>query len=208
MNKRAKKPVFVVFEGMDGAGKSDVSKMVASQLSAEWMTTPPKTFATLRKAVDEEYRDCGLAAQLFYASTVAHASERVKEKLARGQSVVMDRYAASTLAYDKSVRTSGVEDSAWVNTIFGGIVVPDITFYIQVSAGIRLSRMRKRGEENDTDVRSIDNARVLEDRYKRIFARLRRKSWNIRGIKNESTKEECMEKCIAVITEMRRILAG
>lgn len=204
MTPKNMRPVFAVFEGLDGAGKSDISKIVAEKSGCEWMTTPSEVFTPVREIADRQYRDCGLAAQLFYASTVVDASARVKAALESGKSVIMDRYVASTLAYDKSVRESGISDSFWTEKIFGNVVVPDITFYFEAAAEVRRLRMSGRGQHDGTDESSIQKSEILHARYCDVFAGMRKKSWDIVHILNEGAKEECVEKCLLEIIKKQR----
>ncbi len=198
-----KKALFIAFEGADGCGKSTISRMVAERLNAEWISTPSDKFKEIRKVADAEYQNCGLAAQLFYAATVVHTASLVKECMRRGKSVAIDRYAASTIVYDKIVRRSGLSDSFWINSIFGGIAVPDITFHLGIDDNIRASRMDKRGQRDATDETSINQAKELGARYARVLKILNtEKSWKIVRISNQRTPEICADKCITEIKKL------
>lgn len=199
----AEKPVFVVFEGMDGCGKSTVGAMVAARLGAEWLSPPPAAFADFRNEIDGVYKGRGLAQQLFYASTVAYASALVKEAKDAGNSVVMDRYAASTLAYDKIARDSGKPDAFWVEGVFSGVAVPDVVFYVEASGEIRKRRMEGRKEKGATDEDSIQKETQLSQRYETVLKLLGEHSWVVRRVKNETTPEECVDACMKEIMHLR-----
>lgn len=196
------KPVFVVFEGMDGCGKSTVSEKVERRLNAMRLVTPPEEFAAFRPRIDGVYKKSGLASQLFYASAVVHASALVKESA--GRDIVMDRYAASTIAYDKCSRDSGLPDEFWIDNIFAGIAVPDIVFYLDAPAGIRQARMASRKQKGATDEDSINKERQLAERYKTVLALLEERGWLVRRIANDKAPEECIDKCMKEIMLVRR----
>lgn len=199
------KPIFVVFEGLDGSGKSDISKIIAEKIKAEWMSTPLPELSDCRKSADELYKNCGLAAQLFYAATCVHASDRVTEYLRAEKSVVMDRYVLSTLAYDKSVRESGLPDSLWIDRVFGKIEIPRVVIYLDVPPKIRKQRMEKKRKTLDhTDKESLVKFEAVQKRYQTLFPKFRchKKPWRITSIKNEGSMEECVEKCLVAIHQL------
>lgn len=196
------KPVFVVFEGMDGCGKSTVSEMVADRLNAMRLVTPPEEFRDFRGKIDDAYKSSGLAAQLFYASAVVNASALVKESA--GRDIVMDRYAASTMAYDKCSRDSGLPDAFWIDNIFATIAVPDIVIYLDAPADIRQKRMESRPQKGATDDDSIRKEQQLAERYKTVLSLLEKQKWTIRRIANETTPEECVNKCLKEITLVKQ----
>lgn len=198
------KPVFVVFEGLDGSGKTGISRQVASAIGAEWASTPAKELSECRKIADNLFKNCGRAAQLFYAATVVHASAYAAERLRENKSVVIDRYAMSTLAYDKSVRNSGLDDSFWVDGVFSGLQVPHLVIYLDVPAEIREDRMKKsRGDWGATDRASVTKADNVHKRYCALFDKFRSlaQPWQIVTVKNERGLEECVEECLEKIRQ-------
>lgn len=135
------RPAFIVFEGLDGTGKSTCARRTADLLEAEYLTTPA---STLRPHRDEIVRSLGAsqeACQLFYLSTVFAASEEARALVAAGRSVVLDRYFLSTQAYAE-FRGSRLD----VDSI-GAILLPaNITVYLTAPLGIRRERLAARGE--------------------------------------------------------------
>jgi len=202
MNKT--NPVFVVFEGLDASGKTGISQEVAREIGAEWTSNPSKELWECREIADDLYKHCGRAVQLFYSAANVHLSDMVKERLRTGKSVVMDRYIMSTLAYDKTLRESGLPDSVWIDDVYSGIKIPDIVIYLDVSPKVREQRMNQRGTPDPTDVESLNKFKSVQDRYDKLSSLLghHKKPWYIVWIKNEGTKEECIEKCLA---EIRRL---
>ena len=71
-------PIFVVFEGLDGTGKSTCARLVAERLGAELLTTPSPEVRRYRDDLIECYAGSQEAAQLFYLSTVFAASDQIR----------------------------------------------------------------------------------------------------------------------------------
>jgi len=142
---------FVTFEGIDGAGKTTVSRLVAESFRAAgvpvFLTTEP-TATWLGDAVRRAYDDdVGPIAEsfLFLADRAAHVDE-IRAHLEKRELVLSDRYADSTYAY-QGARLEGVvrdpvrflqrASEAW-------IVPPDLTLLLRVPAELGLKRIQTR----------------------------------------------------------------
>ncbi len=142
---------FVTFEGIDGAGKTTVSRLVADSFRSAgarvFLTTEP-TATWLGDAVRRAYDDdVGPIAEsfLFLADRAAHVNE-IRTHLENGELVLCDRYADSTYAY-QGARLEGVVSDpvrflqrateAW-------IVPPDLTLLLRVPAELGLKRIQAR----------------------------------------------------------------
>lgn len=133
-------PVFVVFEGLDGTGKSTCARLVANRLGAELLTTPPPEVRVYRDDLIQHFNGCQEAAQLFYLSTVFAASEQIRALLQQGRSVVLDRYFLSTQAY-ATFRGSKLR----VDDV-GKLLLPaDLTVFLDAPLEIRRARLAARG---------------------------------------------------------------
>lgn len=136
-----KKAVFVVFEGLDGTGKTSCARKTAELLGAHYMTTPSLALRKYRDEIIDSFKGNQEAAQMFYLATVLTASDEAKSRLATGQSVVLDRYFLSTQVYAE-FRGSilNIDDSV------GKLLLPaDWTVYLEAPLTTRQSRSQKRG---------------------------------------------------------------
>jgi dTMP kinase len=141
MNKSNKQAVFVVFEGLDGTGKTSSAKQTAQLLGAHYMTTPSLALRTHRDEIIGSFKGNQEAAQMFYLATVLAASDEAKSCLATGQSVVLDRYFLSTQVYAE-FRGSVLD----VDESVGKLLLPaDWTVFLEASLNVRQSRARERG---------------------------------------------------------------
>jgi dTMP kinase len=141
--------VFVTFEGPEGAGKSTALRAVAARLREaghQVVETREPGSGDVGKAVralllhggDLEPRAELL---LFLADRAQHVSGVVRPALERGEIVLCDRHADSTLVYQGVAR--GL-DNAFVragNAFATGGLVPDLTLLFDVPAEIGLSRL-------------------------------------------------------------------
>lgn len=147
MNKTEAAPVFVVFEGLDGAGKTTCAQRLAEHMGAEFITTPPTHVREISKQIIENYERCQEARQLFYLSTVFSASDQVKALLSAGQSAVIDRYFLSTQVYAK-FRSSNLELDEWHTKL----TPASLTVFLDAPLAVRAERIaRRRSDAADAE---------------------------------------------------------
>ena len=151
MNDRP--PAFVVFEGLDGAGKTTVAQLVAAELGAVYMTTPSPRIRAFRDELLAAFGSCQEAAQLFYLATVFAASSEVDAHVAAGRSVVLDRYFLSTQAYAE-FRGSGLR----IDDLQGHLRPADLTVYLDAALDVRRSRVARRLGESAADRETLSPA--------------------------------------------------
>ena len=178
-------PRLIVIEGLDGTGKTTLARALAEALDAALLRTPPVDLAGVRAEVDRAMAESPVGAQLFYASTVALASQRARSLLASGRNVVIDRYWSSTVAYAEC-RPTHVD-----LTSVGAAVLPaDVTLYLKVDESLRLQRLAARGC-TDADLDSIARHDALREAYERALLG----AWNGRLIRLDVTRlspSECL----------------
>ena len=114
---------FIVFEGIDGAGKTTQVKLLADKINAlggsYCLTAEPTELPSgkeLRRVLGGEIKksDCEIAT-LFTLDRIAHnvdAANGIEAHLKAGRTVLCDRYYYSTLAYQGSVT-----DYEWVKAL-------------------------------------------------------------------------------------------
>lgn len=104
--------MFIVFEGIDGTGKSTQARLLEAELNKRgilktYLTREPGGTALgkrIREVItSDEMRDgltTGALDCLFLADHIQHVEEIIKPKLAEGYLVISDRYAYSQFAYE------------------------------------------------------------------------------------------------------------
>lgn len=156
--------VFVVFEGIDGVGKSTVCAAVAERLRARGLGVTVTAEPT-HGGIGAFIRSGGAGhvsqrteALLFVADRNDH-TERIVREVDSGRVVLCDRYFASTVAYQSAKLDGDATDRDWlisINSDFTGR--PDATILLDMDPRDSLGRVDSRGEE----VSKFENLGFLE----------------------------------------------
>ncbi len=149
MNPRSLHPgAFVVIEGIDGAGTTTQSQMLVEWLEAagipSLLTREPSKGpigATLRRHLGRQLELGGPEAEAlaFAADRMDHVASEVAPALARGLTVVADRYYLSSLAYQALSC-----DLAWLREINRFATRPDLTVFLSVPVDVGVARFSAR----------------------------------------------------------------
>lgn len=141
---------FIAFEGLDGSGQSTQANMLYSflnqktqgQFRAHLTKEPTNNIigGLIRGQLTSDWKTRPECLQLLFAADRAHHLEKeIIPILKQGSTVITDRYAFSTIAYG----ASEIQDRNWLVDINKPFILPDITFFIKVSPGACLERIRK-----------------------------------------------------------------
>lgn len=140
--------MFIVFEGIDGSGKSSVISRLKENL--ERYNQKVKITAEPSRGDIGEYvlSTSGLTpeteALLFTADRAMHTKD-IKKWMSKGDIVICDRYFGSTLAYQSA---AGM-DINWLKAINSGVAIrPDVTILMDIDPEISLKRVNARGERS------------------------------------------------------------
>nr|WP_228055419.1 dTMP kinase [Lusitaniella coriacea] len=147
---------FIVFEGVEGAGKTTQIRAIADWLQASlpsevpiFVTREPGGTALgqeIRKMLLEEDSPDIIAELLLYAADRAqHVAAVLKPHLEKGSIILCDRYTDSTVAYQGYGRGIDLNLIAQLNGIATGGLRSDLTFWLDVNAAVGLDRVRERG---------------------------------------------------------------
>lgn len=157
---------FIVFEGLDGSGKSTCAAEVARRIGAELMTTPSPRVRRYRDELIDALGESQEARQLFYLATVFAASREIGALLREGRSVVLDRYFLSTQAY-AAFRGSGLANDE-VDAVERSLVPADVTVYLDTPLAVRVDRLRRRGmSEADLETMTVGADQRLREEHER-----------------------------------------
>lgn len=172
---------FVTVEGIDGSGKTTVVNALCADLDGTVQTAEPSGFWTgeqVRRAIaGESETHPWTDFYLFMADRVHHIEQQIKPALADGQTVISDRYADSTMAYQPWALRDHVEHP----TLYIKYVMepwrlwPDLTLYLAIDVDTAMDRLSDAGDSYEdrvflTEVR--DNYEWLADRYSGRFVRI------------------------------------
>jgi dTMP kinase len=144
---------FVTFEGIDGSGKSTISKKVYEKLHADGydvVLTFEPTDSKIGKFVQECIRtqsDPFITSFTFIADRIQHGKQ-IQQWLDEEKMVLCDRYAESTYAYQGAQLESQLKNPMkWLQELSSGrILVPDRTFLFVIDPKLSLARIQHRSE--------------------------------------------------------------
>jgi dTMP kinase len=141
---------FITLEGPDGSGKSTQASRLAESLRVSGrsvcLTREPGGTAIgeqVRKVLLEvaSARRLPLAdAFLFSAARTQHVEELIRPALLRGEDVVCDRYADSTLAYQGYGSGIDLDVLRGLTRVATGGLRPDVTILLDVPVEVGLAR--------------------------------------------------------------------
>ncbi|MCW5664057.1 MAG: dTMP kinase [Piscinibacter sp.] len=133
---------FITFEGIDGAGKSTHLDALAQRLRADGTTVhctrePGGTplAERLRERVLSDPMDALTEALLVFAARRDHVVTLIEPALARGETVVCDRFTDATFAYQGGGRGFDAAVLAQLEAWVHGALQPDLTLWLDLPAG-------------------------------------------------------------------------
>ncbi|MCS7208249.1 MAG: dTMP kinase [Fimbriimonadales bacterium] len=138
---------FIVFEGIEGAGKTTLAHRLTDWLHARGvpvlLTREPggsELGRQLRPVLLHQPLDAYTELFLFLADRRQHTQQVILPALTRGTWVLCDRYADSTLVYQGYGRGLDIELIRQLNTLATDGLVPDLTVLIDLPVAEALTR--------------------------------------------------------------------
>ena len=161
-----KKPFFIVFEGIEGSGKSFLSKRIYKYLKKNHINSiytrePGGTSRAerIRNIILKDYFQKNKGEKfdkytdtlLYLAARNEHMVNKIKPALLKKKVVICDRFIDSTIAYQvygKKVKRKFIDNIH--KQILNGIR-PNITFILKVDINKAMIRIKKRASKNRYD---------------------------------------------------------
>jgi len=169
--------VFVVLDGVDGCGKTTQAARLVRTLASETggevlhLREPGSTRLgeAIRGLVLDPEADLSPAVEtlLFAAARRQMLDEVVAPALARGASVVVERFHASTFAYQ--VAAGGLAEGDVLDLLerFAGSPRPDLVLILDVPAEVAAARASARRTSDRIEAKGLDFQRRVADGFKR-----------------------------------------
>ena len=142
--------MFIVIEGLDGVGKSTLAKELARYYVGIAMDTPGTGLRPLESQVLDALGGHQTARCLFYAASVLAAGQKAQQLSKSGETVIMDRYWLSTIAYARA-RDVTVDLSA----LEAIVPAPSVTILLTLDESERQRRINGRCA-NPYDLETLD----------------------------------------------------
>lgn len=195
---------FLVLEGLDGSGKSEISRRLSdllyASLGAECVLhtyephNPSAAGEYIRDVLGKRITVTPRTLALAFALNRADHNERVLAPFLKGERhvVVCDRYVMSSLVYNSSGGLS-VEDVAELNKTAR---IPDLTLYLDASPEVSAQRIGSR-----QDHRELFEERFAETRakYFRVIDYLRARDERVEIVDANGTLIEVLNGVIAAL---------
>lgn len=146
--------MLIALEGIDGSGKSTISRFLHQELSKQhsvMLTKEPGGTALgshIRAIVQDKdiHREALAELLLFAADRAQHVAEIIKPALQAGIIVITDRFADSSVAYQGFGRGLDIGMINTINVLALQGIRPDIILYTKVDAELAYLRCRQRSE--------------------------------------------------------------
>lgn len=169
--------LFIVFEGVEGAGKSTQVRRVADRLRERGVPhrlvrEPGGTEVgeRIREIVLDPALVMSAEAELLLvlAARADFVRHLVRPALAAGELVLCDRYELSTFAYQGAGRGLGVDRTREWNRLATGGLAPHLTILLLV--GSEIGRARQSGEADRLERERDEFHRTVAAAYERLAA--------------------------------------
>ncbi len=144
------KGCLIVFEGIDGSGKTTqikhIKKYIKQELHRRVEVVQWKSSSIvgkyLQKMSELEEQPSALALSLIVAADLSeNVAKKILPALAQGKVVLCDRYSYTGIVRDAIVNGF---DSAWLQDIYSFVPKPDKVFYFRVNAQTSIGRVDAR----------------------------------------------------------------
>jgi dTMP kinase len=156
---------FITIEGGEGAGKSTMMDRLAGWLEIHGhhvvRTREPGGTALAEKIrailLDDQHAEISGLSELLmmFASRAQHLEELIRPALARGDTVLCDRFTDATWAYQGGGRQMSADWITALENMVHGDLQPDLTLLLDLPVEQGLKRASRRGEADRIEQESL-----------------------------------------------------
>ena len=211
-----KKPFFIVFEGVEGCGKSFQSKKLYKSLKKNKidviLTREPggtNSSELIRKLIlkdyftrdDKEKFDRYTDTLLYLAARNEHIKNKIKPALLNKKVVICDRFIDSTIAYQVYGKKVDIN---FINNIHKKIlrgVKPNLVFILKVSNKTSRQRLKKRKNKNRYD----NFAQSFYTKAQKSFIKIANKKKNYFILDSSLNNDDLEKKIFNIIKKYLKI---
>ena len=207
MNNKAK---FIVFEGIDGAGKTTQINLLKNALEERGIpcitTAEPTDLPSGREIRDalagRTEKTAREMAEMFSVDRAIHNSHPeagINPALEKGTSVISDRYYYSSLAYQGAAL--GYDTVAALNLDRVDIRTPDICIFLDLTPEKSLERIGKRGAATEI-YENFDYLTKTRKMFFDVFEKLKARGEKIAIIDASGSPEDIAQRVLAAVLDI------
>ena len=211
-----KKPFFIVFEGVEGCGKSFQSKKLFNKLKKNKIDTiltrepgGTKSSELIRNLILKDYFSKNTKEKfdkytdtlLYLAARNEHIINKIKPALKKKKVVICDRFVDSTLAYQVYGKKV---DMNFINNIHKkilGNLKPNLVFVLKVSEKSSKARLKKRKTTNRYD----NFARSFYVKAQKSFIKIAKNKRNYYTLESSSNDNTLQVKIFDIVNKYLNI---
>ncbi|MBQ4091668.1 MAG: dTMP kinase [Clostridia bacterium] len=202
---------FIVFEGIDGAGKTTQINLLANSLRERgidcFVTAEPTALPSgklLRRALKGDIPATPMEmAEMFAKDRVNHnidENEGIGKKLSEGTTVITDRYYYSSLAYQGS--ELGFDVVSKLNLENPDIRTPDLCVFLDLTPEVSLKRIGARENVPHEIYENYDYLQKTRKTFFDVFEKLRQRGERIVIIDASGNVEEIAARILSAVVEI------
>ena len=206
-----KKPFFIVFEGVEGCGKSFQSKKLLNNLKKKripaLLTREPggtKSAELIRNLILKDYFnhdskekfDKYTDTLLYLAARNEHIKNKIDPALKKKFVVICDRFTDSTLAYQVYGKNVNINFINNIHKFILGKIKPNLTFVLKVSTETSKKRLKKRKTKNRYDNFAQNFYSKAQNSFLKI-AKNRKNYFVLNSSKNDNNLEKKIFKIVS-----------
>ncbi|MGD9252998.1 MAG: dTMP kinase [Holophagae bacterium] len=203
---------FITFEGGEGTGKSTQIVRLAEYLRERGRTVvvtrepggTPMAEAVRAILLDPSLDPDGLSEVfLFEAARHDHVRRVVRPAIERGETVLSDRFADSSVVYQGIVRGVGVDRVERLNAIATEGIEPDLTLILDLDSERGVERARRRNATGNSATNRLDDEpsdfhHQVRDGFRALAER---EPQRVRLVDARGGPEEVFARVVAVLPE-------
>ena len=211
-----KKPFFIVFEGVEGCGKTFQSKKLYNKLKKKKIETiltrepgGTKSSELIRNLILKDYFDKNSSEKfdkytdtlLYLASRNEHIKNKIKPALKQKKVVICDRFIDSTIAYQVYGKKVDIN---FINNIHKKIlqnIKPNLVIVLKVSTKSSRKRLKKRKTRNRYD----NFAQSFYSKAQKSFIRIAKNKKNYFILDSSYNDNTLEDKIFAIIKKRLNI---
>ena len=207
-----KKSLFITFEGIEGSGKSYLSKKLFKKLLKLGLPTiytrepgGTKSAEKIRNLILQDYFDSKQKEKfhkytdtlLYLAARNEHFCNKISPALQKKKIIICDRFIDSTFAYQVSGKKVNPKFIEFIHKYILNNNKPDITFVLKADISQAMKRLNKRKVKNRYDKFSKNFYTNVQKAFLKIASLNKKRCLVVDNSKNNPDAEEIIFKNVA-----------